>query len=226
MTFRFSTLPLITTTVALLSLGINSQKANAQNFPLETTYSSEVTLTELGNNFFQADVQGSSPDAPYGLTDFEIRNSYAKLNPDIGEFVFDPDPTKLDNRGVNVEGLPKGTLTLSGDGSDKLFGELIGSTTIDFEEGVGSGSSILKIVGGEGRFNGATGILNVSENDIVNPDGSINPRYTTSGSFQVAKTIPEPRNTKTILGMGIIGAGLLLHQRQKTFSRNLSEHNL
>ncbi|MEM9925923.1 MAG: hypothetical protein AAF915_19590 [Cyanobacteria bacterium P01_D01_bin.50] len=220
MTFRLSTLPLITTALALLSLGLNSQKANAHNFPLETTYSTEVTLTELANNFFRADLEGSSSDAPYGLTDFKVRNSYAKLNPDIGEFVFDPDPTKLDSGDLNVEDLPKATLTLSGNGSDKLFGELSGSTTIDFEKGVGSGSSILKIVGGEGRFNGATGILNVSESDIVNPDGSIEPQFTTSGSFQVAKTIPEPRNTKTILGMGIIGAGLLLHQHRKTFSRN------
>lgn len=210
MIFRLSTLPLIATAVALFSSGINPQKANAQNFPFETTYSTKVTLTELRDNIFKAELEGSSSDAPYGLTDFSITNSYTRQNPVTNEFVFDPDPAKF-----NLSGLPKATLILSGDGKDKLFGELSGSTTIDFENGVGSGSSTLKIIGGEGIFNGAIGILNVIENDIVNPDGSIEPQFTTFGSFKVVKTVSEPKNTKTILGMGIIGAGLMLRQRRK-----------
>lgn len=211
MTPRLSTLSLITTTVALIGLAINPPKASAQTtFPLETTYFTEVTLTELSDNLFRADLQGSSPDAPYGLTNFTIENSYAQLNPNTGQFVFDPDPTKF-----NLEGVPKGILTLSGSGRDKLFGELAGSTTIDFENRVGSGSSTLKIVGGEGRFKGATGVLDVLENDIVTTEGFIQPAFTTSGSFQVPQTVPEPRNTTTILGIGIIGAGLMLRQRRK-----------
>ena len=221
MTPRLSALSLITSTIVLAGLGLNSPKANAQNFPLETTYSTQVNLTDLGNNIFRADLEGTSNDAPYGLTNFSITNSYAKFNPATNEFVFDPNPEVF-----NLENEPKGQLTLSGDSSDKLFGELAGSTIIDFSNSVGSGSSTLKIVGGEGRFVGATGVLDVLENDIVTSEGAIQPSFTTSGSFQISQTVPEPRNTKTILGIGIIGSGLLVGQRRKKSNRNLTKANL
>ncbi|MEB3220427.1 MAG: hypothetical protein VKN72_29925 [Nostocales cyanobacterium 94392] len=42
-----------------------------------------------------------------------------------------------------------------------------------------------------------------------------------TGSFTVPQRVPEAGNTTTLVGMGIIGAGLLLHKRQKSPVSNL-----
>ena len=68
-----------------------------------------------------------------------------------------------------------------------------------------------------GRFEGATGTLTLSENTIFDPNATMEPSTTgtavLTGSFTVAQKVPEAGNTKTIFGIGIIGAGLLLHKR-------------
>lgn len=223
MTLRLSTLSLITTAVALVSVGINPQKASAQNtFPFEATYTAEITTTPLGENIFEATDIAVSSDAPYGLTNLFNRN-YARLNPETGVFTYGPDPAI-----IGLEDLPFGTTTLSGDGSDKLFGTISGSSAIDFENLVGTGSSTITITDGAGRFSGAMGTLDVSETTVVspNPEDPIDAEFLITGSFTVPETVPEASNTKTILGMGIIGAGLLIRQRRKKISRNVAKTNM
>lgn len=91
--------------------------------------------------------------------------NYAEFNPDTGVFTFGPDPATF-----GLEGLPIGTLTLSGNGSDKLFGTVSGSVSVDFENLVGTGSSTITITGGAGRFNRAIGTLDLLENATLSPD--------------------------------------------------------
>ena len=223
MTLSLSTLSLITTAVALVGVGINPQKASAQTtLPFEATYDVQITTTPLGENIFEAADIGVSTDAPYGLTNL-VNTNYARLNPETGVFTYGPDAEAI----IDLEELPIGPVTLSGDGSDRLFGTISGSSAIDFENLVGTGSATLTITGGAGRFMGAMGTLDISETAVVspNPQDPIDAEFLVTGSFTVPQSVPEATNTKTILGMGIIGTSLLLRQRRKKISQNLAKTN-
>jgi hypothetical protein len=129
-------------------------------------------------------------------------------------FTYSADPAEF-----GLEGLPLDTtITLSGTGSDKLFGTNSGSTAVDFENLVGTGSGTITITGGEGKFIGAAGTLDLLENDTLSPDPTapIEAQLTISGSFQA---VPEPSPNTTVIGISAIGAGLLLHSRRNSGKR-------
>lgn len=81
---------------------------------------------------------------------------------------------------------------------------------------VGTGSSTITITGGEGRFSGATGTLNLLENDtfIPDPTAPINARYAISGLIETPQAVPEPKTDATLVGFGAIGAGFLLRRHR------------
>jgi hypothetical protein len=132
------------------------------------------------------------------------------FNPDSSVFTFGPDPATY-----GLEGFPIGTLTLSGQGSDKLFGTISGFAAIDFANGVGSGSSTVTITGGEGTFSGATGIFSLLENNTLSPDPTapIMATLFIKGSFQ---TVPEPGTNTALIGVGTIAVGLSLYSRRRS----------
>ena len=63
-------------------------------------------------------------------------------------------------------------------------------------------------------FSGATGTLSFSEVDALSLDPAVPTRASSSvnGSLQV---VPEPKSDVTLVGMGIIGAGVVLRQRRR-----------
>lgn len=194
---------------ALTLLGFEpGAEAIAQTtYPFDAVYDAEIITTPIEGNISKTTETGESADAPYGLTNLTITN-YAELNPETGVFTYGPSPASF-----GLEGLPPGTFTLFGDESDKVFGTISGSVSVDFENLVGTGSATITITGGEGLFSGATGTLDLLENDTFSPDPTapIDAEFSISGSIQ---TVPEPTTNTTLIGIGMIGVGFLLYSRR------------
>ncbi len=207
-------LSLISGIVGLLGLGLNTTKVNAQTtFPFEATYKTESTFEPIEGNLFKSTVTAQSTNAPLGLTNF-IKMNYIKRNDDAGVQSIVTDAAEF-----GIEGLPVLSETFFGSGEDKLFASTTGTVIQNFEDFTTSISGTTTIVGGEGKFEGATGTFTLSENTIFDPNATTEPSTTgtavLTGSFSVPQRVPEAGNTTTLLGMGIIGTSLLLRQRQK-----------
>ncbi len=168
----------------------------------------ETTLTPIAPNISRATDIAQTADAPYGITNFENTN-YSQFDPITNTITFGPDAAQF-----GLEGLPIGTVTFYGSGSDRLFGTSSGTASLDFANLVGNSSGTINITGGEGRFNGAVGSLVFNENVTVNPDPTapLNGQALVSGSFQTSAAVPEPRNDAALVGLGVLGTGFLLRR--------------
>jgi hypothetical protein len=207
--FRSHTVWLAPATLILLSFGLGDTKARAQiEYPFETVYNAESTLIPITTNILKITNIGESANAPYGLTKL-VNENYGKLNPDTGVITLNPDPTTF-----GLKDLPLGNITIFGQESDRLFGTVISTAALDFQNLVGTVSGTITITGGSGKFSGATGILTLSENLTLSPDptASVRGLPLVKGSFQVFQTVPEPRNITALICVGMIGANFLLHQ--------------
>ncbi|HYX17754.1 MAG TPA: hypothetical protein VE944_26035 [Nostoc sp.] len=196
--------------LTLLGFAADVPKAIAQTiYPFEAVYNVEITNIPIAPNIFESTDVGKSIDAPYGLTNL-TNLTYAEFDPATSVFRFSSDPAAL-----NLEGLPVSTFSLFSSGSDRVFGSIVGTASLDFENFVGTGSSTITITGGEGRFIGATGILNLLESDTFTPDPTapINSKFTISGSFQTPQAVPEPETNATLIGIGAVSVGFLLSRR-------------
>lgn len=195
--------------VALVGFGASVPKAIAQTtYPFEATYNAEITNKPIAPNISESFDVGESVDAPYGLTNI-MNMTYAEFDPNTSVFRFDSDPAA-----IGLEGLPVGTFTFFGSGSDRLLGRISGSASIDFENLVGTGSSTITIFDGEGRFTDASGILELSENATLSPDPTapISSEFRISGSFQTPEAVPEPKADATLVAIGLIGGTFLLRR--------------
>ncbi|MBW4428664.1 MAG: hypothetical protein KME50_30620 [Nostoc desertorum CM1-VF14] len=215
---KFGSFALSFIQIALLSLGLNVAKADAEvTFPFEAIYNTETVFEPIQDNVFKSTVTGKSTVAPYGLTNF-LRMNYIERNDNTGAESIVKDATEF-----GIEGLPILTETFFGNGDDKLFASTTGTAIRNVEDFTASISGTTTIVGGEGNFQGATGILTLSENVIFNLNATTEPRNTgivvLSGSFMVPQKVPEARNTTILIGIGIISASLLLRQHRKIISK-------
>ncbi len=205
-------LSLISGTVGLLSLGLTTTKVNAQTtFAFETIFKTQSTTTEIAPNITEVTVLGESENAPYGLNNLSSM-SYIQLDPDTGISTFVPDATEF-----GLENLPSLKDVISTDsGDDKLIGISTGTAITDLENLTVSIDGTINITDGTGRFQGATGSFNLSEDLQISPDPTapLVGEALVSGSFTVPQQVPEAGNTKTIFAIGIIGTGLLLHKRR------------
>lgn len=214
MTLRsYNSICLVSLVFSLVSVGASTAKAIAQTtYPFEATYNSEITNQATNIPLvLDTTVIGESPDAPYNLTNLIIRN-YSQVDPNTGVATYNSDPATF-----GLQNVPFGTLTLFGQGNDKLFGTNAGTASLE------SGSGTISITGGEGRFIGATGTLDLFQTITSNPDPTgltapiISPARI-SGSFLVSQGVPEPKTDAMLLAIGVIGTGLVLrrHRRSST----------
>lgn len=213
---KLSSLTLSFIPLALLNLGLNVTKANAQTtFPFETTYKTGSVFEPIQDDVFKLTATGENTNAPYGLTNF-IRMNYVERNDITGVELIVTDATNL-----GIEGLPILTATFFGSGDDKLFASLNGTAVRNVENFTASTFGTTTIIGGEGKFQGATGILTLTENVAFNPNATTEPNITgtavLSGSFTVP--VPEPGHSTTLVIVEIISASLLLRQRRKIIGK-------
>lgn len=96
-----------------------------------------------------------------------------------------------------------------------------GTATLDFRNLVGDVTNTLTITGGTGRFNGATGTLNLLENITLN---STDPTAPTTGMplikglILTPQTVPEPSLSAALVAMGTIGVASI--KRRKIYKTN------
>ncbi|BAZ18591.1 hypothetical protein NIES4071_104760 (plasmid) [Calothrix sp. NIES-4071] len=194
---------LVPIVLTAFSLGSNVKSALAQiQYPFETTYTSETTLVPITANILRITSQAENDKAPYGLNRL-VNVGYGDFNSQTGVITISPNPAEF-----GLPDLPTGNFTIFGPGQDQIFGTARGTATLDFQNFVGNVTNTLSITGGTGRFNGATGTLNLLENITLN---STDPTAPTTGMplikglIVTPQTVPEPSLSTAIIAMGIIG---------------------
>jgi hypothetical protein len=212
MTFRLNTLWLFPVVLTLVSVVSSTTKAIAQTtFEFDTFYDTEVTLETLTPLISKATVLGFNPNAPYGLTNFTSINNYSQFNPATGIFTFVSDPAQF---GLTGE---RGMDSFFGSGEDRLSGSSNATAAIDPTTNSLNGSGTITITGGSGRFIGATGTFNFTETESLDQDPTAGPlrgKAFLKGSFQIPQRVPEANTNIALIGFGIIGSALALHQRR------------
>lgn len=197
-----------------ISFGAIATSAIAETvFPFETVYNTVSVFKEVSPGISQITVTGESETAPYGLTSLSSL-SYGQLNLNTNELITTQDPARLGN-----SDLPFGENRIfnSNNGDSVFVRESVTRPfPIDFENQTASIVSTLNITGGSGRFSGATGILNVSVEDILASDSTAfsRGRVKYSGSFQTPQAVPEARNITTLATIGAIRVGCLVRRRR------------
>ena len=215
---------LIPATLTIVSLGSNMQSAKAQdnynNYTFSVDYNTFVTFDptfrpDLG--IIRATIKGeSTKPAPYGL-DLFVSDDYGKLepieNPSINKYTFNSNPS--------VFGL-KDELAFSDryyGGANELFGKASDSAEINFAEGFIKGGGTITISGGTGLFQNATGKITFTEQDQLNSSGTPSQGLAKLNfTLQTPQQVPEPTATTSLIGIGLIGASLVISRRYKKSS--------
>ena len=205
--YREHTVWLVPLALTLLSFGLNAPNAMAQTtYTFNANYNISATSKAITPNISATSISGESTDAPYGLTTINGL-TYSQADFATGSYHFNTDPTTF-----GLQDAPHNSIVF-GSGSNKLFGTDNATGLIDFGTLTARATGTFNITGGEGIFSGATGILGFSEIDSLSLDPSVPTRASSlvNGSFQV---VPEPKSDVTLVGMGIIGASVVLRRRR------------
>ncbi|MBH8566963.1 PEP-CTERM sorting domain-containing protein [Nostoc sp. CENA67] len=221
--FNSHTAWLIPLTLTIVSFGSNIERATAETTKTYTFNADYKTLVTIDTSYrpdldiIRATITGESVEpAPYGLN-FFTSNTYGKLessdNASIIKYTFNSDPT--------VFGLTDAPLLYDRyyGGANELFGRASDSAEINFVQETIKGGGTISIFGGTGLFKNATGTISFTEEDKLNLSGSPSEGLAKlTFTLQTPQSVPEPTATTTLIGMGLIGAGLILKRcRYKTF---------
>ncbi|MBE9212318.1 hypothetical protein IQ247_06280 [Plectonema cf. radiosum LEGE 06105] len=199
---------------ALVGFGSSMESAKAQTtYPFEATYNVSSSSEPVTQDVSATTISGVSTDAPYGLTKVSGL-TYSQIDLATGNFRFNTNPANF-----GLDNLPSGSVTLFGDGNNKLFGTNNAIGTIDFTNLTGIAENTFTITGGEGLFENATGTVILQEAYQISLDPNV-PTIANSkanGTIEVPLTrkVPESNNAVALTGIGIIGA-ILLRRRCKT----------
>ncbi|BAZ50394.1 hypothetical protein NIES4103_30100 [Nostoc sp. NIES-4103] len=214
---------LIPLTLTIVSFGLNTQRATAETTKTYTFNADYNTLVTIDTSYrpdldiIRATITGESVEpVPYGLNYF-TSNTYGKLepsdNPLITKYTFNSDPTVF---GLTDEPLLSDRYY---GGANELFGRASDRAEINFLEETIKGSGTITIFGGTGLFQNATGTITFTQEDKLNLSGGPSEGLAKlSFTLQTPQSVPEPTATTTLIGIGVIGAGLILKRcRHKTF---------
>lgn len=212
---------LIPATLTIVGLGSNIQSAKAQDnyndYTFSIDYNTFVTFDptfrpDLG--IIRATIKGkSTKPAPYGL-DLFLSDDYGKLepikNPLINKYTFNSNPSVF-----GLKGEPAFSDRYYG-GSNELFGKASDTAEINFAEGIIKGGGTIHIFGGTGLFKNATGTITFTEQDQLNPSGTPSQGLAKLNFIlQTPQKVPEPTATTSLIGIGLIGASLIISRRYK-----------
>ena len=205
--------------VALTVLGFGgATKVSAQTtYPFSGYYDTTVIVKPITSDISQVMESGESTDAGYGLNQYKGL-TYSQTNSTTGELSFNIDPTTF-----GLQDLPVGYIKF-GSGTNKLFGTSDAYTKIDFENLTSAGYGTVAITGGEGIFKNASGTLLFTETDKISQDGNnfvLRGLSLVSGPIETLQTVPEPGNTTTLIGLGVIGCSFLLRRHRLLADRKL-----
>ena len=205
---------LIPGVLALIGFGSSIESAKAQTFyTFDATYNVSSTSEPITQDISLTTLSGESTDAPFGLSRVSGL-TYSQVDLVTGTFQFNTNPANF-----GLDDLPSRSVTLFGDGDNKLFGTNNATGTIDFTNLTGTAENTFTITGGEGLFGNAAGTLILQEVYQISLDPNV-PTIANSkanGTIEVPLTrkVPEPNNTFALIGIGIIISTFLLRRRSK-----------
>jgi len=215
MVLRSHSLWLLPVVLTIISFSSNTAKANAQ-----TSYTFNASYDAVGRSNFDASnptapeqviFNGSTTNAPYGLTEFNAL-IYSQFDQTTGSFTVNSNP-----RGIGLQDVSEGYIILFGTNNNQLFGTYSGTGRVDFQNNTTIESGTFTITGGEGVFTGATGILSADAFNILPTEGQDPSTFISqrsfNGSFQTPQAVPESRGVAALVGIGV-GASFLLYQRR------------
>ena len=193
--FGLSAAPAIAQTTYPLKISRNDVRAQDRSTPkadfnghiirclFSANYDTSSISSFIRPNIAQSFPSWESTDAPYSLNHISGL-VYGEADFANGTMRLTSDPTTLNGS----EGLPLGYIVLEGSGSDKLFATNSGSSTFDFVNGKASAMGTFTIIGGDGRFSGATGELAWQEELTLPPitGGTATGTATVNGFFVVS----------------------------------------
>lgn len=208
---RSCSISLVPVTLTILSFGLGTTRAIAQTtYPFQAVYDVVVESEQITPDVSQITVLGESADAPYGLTNL-ISKSYTRLDSATGVTTAGSDAAQF-----GLEGLPILTDIFFGSSNDSLLGTSTATAVADVQNLTATASGTVTITGGSGRFSDAKGTLLVLDNYTLSPDPTapLRGQASVNGSFQTFQKVPEPRTTTTLVGIGLMGAGLLLRRHR------------
>lgn len=213
MMLRSYTTWLVPVALTLVGVAADTAKAIAQTtYPFRGNYDTVINITPITDSVSLSSELAISTDeqAPYGLTQYK-GDVYAQTDPATGALTFNTDPAVF-----GLTDRPMGYIEFSGEDTDnKLFGTATATAVLDQETLTGQGFGTLNITGGEGLFANATGVLDFTETDTLNPDPnvlSLNGQSVVTGSIE---TVPEPESEIGILVSGSLASAFLLHRRRQ-----------
>ena len=201
----------------LVVFGSSIKSAKAQTtYSFEATYDASATLLNpITEDITLQTVSGVSNNAPFGLTKAS-GVLYVKTDVSNNSYRFSSNPETF-----GLQGFLPGGVTLFGEGDNKLFYAVENGTgVIDLANLTTTGTNTNIITGGEGLFQGATGILTGSEvyridNLLVDPTSSSIGIVRVTGTIEIPLTqkVPESNGAAASTGIGIIGAIFLWRRR-------------
>ena len=201
---------LVPAALTVLGFGSSATKVSAQTtYPFQATYDILTESEPITPDVSKVTVTGESADAPYGLTKL-MSMSYARLDPNTGVTTAGPDAVAF-----GLDGLPSFTDVWSGSGNDQLFGTSISTAVADLTNLTASVDGTETITGGSGKFSGATGTLSIIDTYKLSPDPTapLIGKTVVNGTIKTPQSVPEPENTMTLVGMGVLGVSFLLRRR-------------
>ncbi|OKH53874.1 hypothetical protein NIES2101_08940 [Calothrix sp. HK-06] len=189
-------LPIIGLSLATVGTCITSSQAQALiKFTNDYDFAGGIVLVPE-KNLLIGPGEGTSTGADFNLNSFESL-VYSNLSEAVNAiatgstFRYDSNPL---NVGVSDE--PNGGITFFGEGSDKIFGSLVGIDIVDPVNLTAKTIANIFIKGGAGRFQNVTGTGTVVGIVGSDPNAATNPgRLTVNLSFDVPKSIPENNNS-------------------------------
>lgn len=199
---------------ASIGFGSGIESAKAQTFyTFEATYDVLSTSEPITQDVSSTTLSGESTNSPFGLSRVSGL-TYSQVDPATGNFRFNTNPVNF-----GLEDLPPGSVTLFGDGDNKLFGTNNATGTIDFANLTGTAENTFTITGGEGLFENAAGTLILQEVYQISLDPNVPTiaNSTANGTIEVTSTqkVSEPNNTFALIGIGMIVTTFLLRRRSK-----------
>lgn len=135
-------------------------------YKFEADYDLQNTFTLLPNsNVFEVLISGTDPNAAYGFTKITGR-IYGTID-QTGKGTFNSDPTVF-----GITDKEQGFVALETANGDRIVGTDIANSQINFQNSKVNASGKVTLTGGEGKFKGAVGTIDLAELGNFDPDPS------------------------------------------------------
>jgi hypothetical protein len=199
--------------IAIASLLSFNSNADAIALKFDATYELKGESRPINETFAKYESFGSIQKAPLDLNQISW----------IGYVRFDSPTYAVHSSlpaNLGYPNFPKGSITLSNDKGDSIFGDDFGDGILNLSKSVVNGKASFNVTGGSGQFIGTTGSLNYTftDNLIFESDRIVIPKVVMNFTGKLntpnnKASIPEP---SILLGFLSIGNFMIISGARKS----------